>query len=248
MSEIVLKGFPTEIGNEIELPDMAELLAYPSFFDVSADDFYKYGTEFQKYLLDKTPLKNDKKTVSVLCQVKYLSKDTRSCTPVRAGWGGHYEWHIDNEADNSHIYTVPRDRVHLMTSQTTSMTEFLADEVSIPLPLDTPYTEFKEYLHDFPYLLKGKPMPANRIVTFDNHMHRATPSQRIEFKFMFRVVETDRERQPEPYSFEAQAKSLVYDGNRGDFIDNIERQKGKVVIYLPSLSPDVMYKPKNESK
>lgn len=102
--EVILKGFPTEISEHIELPTIAELLLYPMFFDVDIEDVYKYGTDFHRYLIDKTPLRNNKRHISVLSEVRFMGPNLRSCTknipdPVR-------EWHIDCEEneDGRHIY------------------------------------------------------------------------------------------------------------------------------------------------
>lgn len=59
--QVVLKGFPTEISDKIELPYNAELLTYPQFLDCPAEEVWKYGTDFQKKLLSMAPLRNNKK-------------------------------------------------------------------------------------------------------------------------------------------------------------------------------------------
>lgn len=232
-----LKGFPTQVGPEIELPDMAELLTYPFFFDTSLEDAYKYGSDFQKKLLDSIPNlgKNGKRNISVLSQVRVLAPNYRSCTGPSLDYAS--EWHIDSEEDEdgTKVWSEPTDIVHILTNQTTSMTEFFEDEIEVPgFNGSEDYAEFQnEFVRIYETLnVKPKAMPANRIVTFMNHMHRATNPTRYEFKYMFRVVETDRMREPSPYNPDVNASTII--GLNREETTNIIRQGNKVTIYVPS--------------
>lgn len=239
--QVVLKGFPTEISDKIELPDIAELLLYPMFFDTDIEDVYKYGTDFHRYLIDKTPLRNTKRHISVLSEVRFIGPYLRSCT----GNNGdpNREWHIDCEEneDGRHIYHEERDIVHLLTNEVTSMTEFNENEIIVPISPNRPYDEFITYIYDNINTLgiKPKKMPANRIVTFTNHLHRATNPERPEFKFMFRIVETDRLRPPSRYEKEHMVKVK---GIGGVDIDNIYINGSHITIYVPQSIQDLQEK------
>ena len=240
----VLKGFPTEVSEYIDLPDIGELILYPSFFDIRIEDAYKYGTEFQKYLFDKVPLRHDKKHISVLWQVRLLTPRTRSCTGVPKNGDSSREWHIDCEEEKEHIYARETDRVHLLTNKVTSPTEFLEEEVVVDKSPSTPYAEFIEYFHNniHKFNVKPKAMEHNRIVTFTNHMHRATASKRPEFKFMMRLVETDREREPAEYHPKLHNQVDVFDADREGYVTHLVREPGKITIYLPSINSDMLWK------
>lgn len=249
-----LKGFPTEISDYIEIPDMAELLTYPIFFDTPIEEVYKYGSDFQKKLLDMTPLRKTKKIITVLSEVKFLDNRYRSCT----GFNDQFienpdkEWHIDSEEDA--LKRMPRyyeetDVVHLFTSKATSMTEFNENEIYIDFDHNQKtLEEFYSYLQNNIKTLgiKGKLMPSNRIVTFTNHLHRATPSSRIEFKYMFRVVETDRPRLPSNPVYDRDFKSTIIDGNN-ERILNVEQDETAIHIYLPNtIKNSKQYLPKTK--
>lgn len=229
----ILKGFPTEISDYIELPDIAELLTYPMFFDADIDFVYKYGSDFQRKLIDMAPLRNTKKVISVLSEVLYLEPGFRTCTGVPDD--PFKEWHIDCEENENvngkHIYHEERDIVHLLTNECTSMTEFNKNEIVLNWDYDRPYSEFRQFLIDNRDKINIIPqkMPHNRIVTFTNHLHRATNPKVPEFKYMFRIVETDRDRKP----VNRVNNSVKITGKNGEIL-NIERQKGKIIIYFPS--------------
>jgi hypothetical protein len=236
---IKLKGFPTQISEEIPIPDMAELLTYPFFFDTDIEDAYRYGTDFQKKLLDSIPNlgESGKKTISVLSEVRFLGPKYRSCT---GSFDDHdIEWHIDCEEneDGSHIFTEERDIVHLYTNQTSSMTEFLEEELIVPNSQETmDYARFHQFfvesIRSGSISPKTKPMPANKIVTFTNHMHRASDPKQYEFKYMFRVVETNRMRPPSRYNPEVNASRVTNPDN--NVVTNIIRNNDVITIYIPT--------------
>jgi hypothetical protein len=200
----LLKGFPKEVSEYIELPDFAELLSYPMFFDNDIEDVFKYGSDFQKKLIDMTPIRGDKKRISVLCQIKFIDSEYTSCS------GNSYEllknnnhaWHIDYEdRDGVYIYGEETDRVHLLTSHNTCMTEFNSKDIILDWDPNRDYNEFHNYLinnYDSIGIVPQK-MPSNKIVTFTNHLHRPTLPKKRELRFMYRVVETDRKRPVNKY-------------------------------------------------
>lgn len=244
MKKTILKGFPTEISEYIEMPDMAELLTYPIFYDTSLEDAYKYGSEFQRKLIDMTPLRKTKKNISVLSQVRLLDSSYRSCTG-NSTKDEHAEWHIDCEEheDGEHIYHEDRDIVHLFTNECSSMTEFNLNEMEIEWDYNLPYKEFLHHLYNNreKFNLKYDKMPSNRIVTFTNHLHRAVDPKKIEFKFMFRIVETNRSRKTSPYMSDNTTHIIEY-GNKK--IDNISQTSDRITIHIPKTILDSgKYKP-----
>jgi len=242
---VILKGFPTKISEEIELPDIAELMIYPSFHNHDIEDVYKYGTDFQKYLIEKIDLSNTKKQVYVTSQVTLLTPTVRSFIPADGIVLGA-EWRIGYEGEGQYVYNEERDIVHLLTNNVTSHTQFLEEDVIVNISPDTEYSEFINYVHDNFEKLNIKPKNAepNKIITFTNHMHREAPPLRPEFKFMFKVVETDRERTARLYSPATDVCNpvTVFNLEKQQIMKNMVRESGKITIHLPSITPDTLWK------
>jgi len=245
MSKFKVKGFPSEISDYIELPNMAELLMYNQFFDISAEAVMKYGSDFHRHLLNRTPLRNDKKHVSVMSQIRIMLPSMRSCT--RCDDDPNNEWHIDCELSEknlkNHVYHRPTDRIHLLSNEVTCPTEFLEKDIEVDFDHDQPYSDFikwfkKEKIH----LLSPKSMPSNKIVTFDSNLHRATNPKQIEFRYMFRVVETDRERPPDHEMNEFQNAVKAFNGSRNSYFEHLRREKGRITINFPAVTGDVFKK------
>jgi hypothetical protein len=220
--KVHLPGFPTEVSEPIELPDIGELLMYPAFQAIHADDFMKHATDFQRYLLGKTPLRNDRKYVLIRSGVWLLEPNTRSHVS-NAG-----TWHIDGIADDSH--TRPDERVFILSSPCSAVTEFNLN----PLEIDSDPAEtrknFANRIAREPdkYGVIPRKIEACRIYTFENHLHRAVDPQRVEFRYFLRVRETD-----EGASTVKPIKELhihnVGEANRV----NIEYHANKLSIYYP---------------
>lgn len=247
---ITLSRIPDEIGPYIELPDMAELLCQPVFFDIPLEEAYKYATPLQKKIFDSAPLRGDRKYTTVLSEVKMLSPELRCCTGFSKTYqhDPHAEWHIDSIevgfGGDMKDQFVETDIVHLFSSQVSGMTEFLKQPIEIEeLNTDSRYEE----LHP---LLLGKyrdeiipeKMPANQMVTFTNHLHRATPQTGVEFRYMVRIVETDRERPPSHKFYNPNYITTVMDKN--EKLYNIGQERDKIVLYLPkSIQNSPAYRP-----
>lgn len=232
-----VKGFPTQVSEEVKLPDMAELLMSPNFYDISIDEFYKYASPWQKDLMSMVKLSGTKKYVTVMSQVRVLTPDTRCCTHFNenALYDSFKEWHIDceEEFDESmkRIYE-ENDIVHLLSTDCTGMTEFNVNEFEVELDPSNPAGSFYDYIDNNRHLVQGKTIPANRIITFTNHLHRAIKPKRVEFRYMLRVVETDRKRPPSNKFYHPGFKTTVIDAN-GDYIPNIEQTDEAVKVYVP---------------
>lgn len=252
---ITLQGFPTKISDEIELPDMAELLMYPYFFDTELEDAYKYSTPFQRKLIDMCSIDSSKKHYSLLSQVRVLLPKYRSCT----GGGGDYqihdsEWHIDNEEneDGPYIFHEEKDIVTLLTNKTSAMTQFNKNKIEINLEPEifNGFNEFsgflqKNFQNGNPLKIEAQDMPANKLVTFTNHLHRATDPSQIEFRYMFRLVQTNRERPPVKYNPHHNISNIL---NQSQPFLNIDRSESSVKIFLPSGFKDGFKKYEEDKK
>jgi hypothetical protein len=229
---VTIKGFPTEISEHIELPDIAELLCYPFFFDNHIEDVMSHGSAFQKYLIDKTPLRNDKRYVSCRFEVKFIYPRARSVTGYgRPDKDGEvFEWHIDSDEDQN-LYAEDNDRVHLLTSANSCMTDFNRDQFTIDFDGTKSYGEFDNYLrNNCKDLIVPQTIEPNRIVTFTNHLHRAKESSEFELRFVFRLVETNRNREPVYPTSITMAESKIFDISSRSWLNTI--QKNNDIIRL----------------
>lgn len=225
--ELKLKGFPNEISDYIETPDMAELLLYPNFYGNTLEDIRKHGTEFQKKMVDKIPLKNTKKNIFVETNVRFLIPGSRAVTMSNKDTGG---WHSDSQLDLN-LYHKETDITHLFLTKSSSMTEFLKEDKIVNFNVNRDAQDYFTFVYsNWNNLgLESKPAPSNRFVTFTNHLHRAQPVQKIEFRYMFRVVESDGDLGLMPNQFSNH--TFAYDQNN-NWVPNITREKEKIVIYI----------------
>lgn len=212
---IILKGHPTQMSEEIELPDMGELMMYPYFVDTDLDSAYKHATWFQRKLIDMVKIDDSKKRYSLRSHVQIMVPNYRACT----GGGGagskeNDEWHIDNEETENRpgsILHEDRDIVTLLTNKTSAMTIFNKNEIKINLePHEVDLMSFIQanFRAGNPLGIEGWEMPANRLVTFTNHLHKPSIINKIEMRYMFRLVQTNRER-----------PSGIYDPSRRDGVE-----------------------------
>lgn len=229
---ITVKGFPTQVGKYIELPDMAELLVYPYFVDNYIDDVYRKSPSFLKYLLDQVPLKGNKKYISVRSEVKFIHPQSRSCTNHYSAPTGHalhdFEWHIDSDI-SLELYNEETDIVHLLSSDVECLSDFNKNEFTLDLDPATPYQDFIEILgrecRDKIIPQKAEP---NRIITFTNHLHRAKPSTQHELRYMLRVVESDRDREPSHPTETSMSQSTVFDTETRTWTPTIRKHGSQV--------------------
>jgi hypothetical protein len=183
MENLNIKGFPEEIGQFIDLPDIAELLLMPMFDNISAEDLRKHGTEFQKFLLDKVPLRNTTKYVAIKSFVQFLYPGIGACD-IKIDPKFQDEWHIDFDIMPN------RDFVwHILTSECTSRTEFNINPSNIVVD---DLRDARRILNEKQDQLNlvGKKIDSNKFCTFNTHVHRPTPPKKPEFRFFFRVQET----------------------------------------------------------
>jgi hypothetical protein len=210
--KVYIPGFPTEVSEPIELPDIGELLMYPAFHGISGDDFLKHATEFQRYLFNKIPLKNDKKNVIVRSGVWLLKPRTRSHVSNTG------DWHFDSDP-----------RVFILSSPCSALTEFNLNPLVIQSSSDETRLALGNRISRSPkkFGVVGRQIDPGRIYTFEEHLHRAVDPKRIEFRFFFRVKETD-----EPPVLTVPVTQLYLHSVDGPERPHIEYSPGKVSIYF----------------
>jgi hypothetical protein len=171
-----IPGFPTEISEPIELPDIGELLMYPAFQGIDADNFQKHATDFQRYLFSKVPLRNDRQYVTVRSGVWLLEPGTRSHTNYTG------DWHFDSDP-----------RVFILSSACSALTEFNLNPLRIESIPGESTVAFVNRIGRSPeaFGIMGRKIEPGRIYTFESHLHRAVDPKRIEFRFFIRIKETD---------------------------------------------------------
>lgn len=215
MVKYVSTGFPKVVSPKIELPSIEELLLMPFLNNVKIEDAYKYGCEFQKEVLDKTQFFG-KNHIYVQWMI---TLQTPEISPVINQYALDKEWHVDGRdtyEENDFVF-------HLMVNETTSMTDFNTAEFE----LDLPSNQTSELISRINMegtkensLLVPQTIEPNRIYRFNNnHIHRAKRVTKPEFRFFYRVAETDErmpDDSPDYYS------SFVFHGDRSP-ISNVKQ-------------------------
>lgn len=215
--------FPTEVSSICELPDIGELLMYPHFHGISAERYRRYASDFQKKLLDCVPIEHARKNVLIRSGVWLLRPGVRSHV---ANTG---DWHIDGVTDNDHIY--PRERVHILSSPCTCLTEFNVFPLEIESSENETRRQFTARLRRNAGTLGvvGRSIEPCRIYTFENHLHRAVEPQRIEFRFFLRIRETDEP----PFTTEPLKTVMLSDLVQNAQIGHIAYGDGALTICYP---------------
>jgi hypothetical protein len=197
-------GFP-KLSGYVDLPDIAEILQYPFMLNKDIEDVYKYGGEFARYMLSKTPLKYNKLHTIVTSQVQYL---TPEFTSVRSEITPHNDWHVDGNGfqDDAVVY------VHLLQNQTCCNTEFNTHSITIPeLDISTNQSEFNTYINTHDIGIQASMLPGNHIATMTAlNIHRAVMPTKPVLRYMWRVTETDKDMNTKPYDPNASRMSYVY--------------------------------------
>jgi hypothetical protein len=232
---IVLPGFPAA-GNRIESPDVAELLLYPNFIVAEADTVWKFGSDFQRELLSKCNLKHNRKHVTVYSGVHVVSKQMRPITTVGLNAERGREWHIDGLDNQSYDHFYPEETVHLYLSHASLPTEFQ----KYPLEITDPKL-LAMNRYDFCYWLNtdegiahidAAPIENERIYEFSNHIHRALVPDRPQFRYTFRVRETDRADIPS-VKFQVNKQNRYWDAETRDWKSTITHTNDGVLIHYP---------------
>jgi hypothetical protein len=221
MPTIKLKGFPDQISEYIELPDIAELMCVPMCQMGDIDYIYKQGGELYRYLIDHTPISTDKKYINIWGTLSLLKpgKDL-----IKYG----SRWHSDGSA----LPGPDGDRFHLMVSPCTSRTQFNLNPLEYESPDGLIDIEFDKYLdaHASEIGIIPKQIESNQIVTFTSeHVHRAISPLNPEFRFVFRVCESnDLKPIDNDHAFISHSSSYFGPGKSAK---NIERFKDGILIH-----------------
>jgi hypothetical protein len=221
-----LEGFPTQVGEKLNLPNIGSLQLQPMFMAASANDVYKHGGEILRNLLNSTPLKNNKKHVVVTTYTQFLVPGFRAVLNKN---GFEDEWHVD--ASISPLTST--DTIHLLTSECSALTEFNKESVILDVEENINTVEFANYLTSNSTSLNIVPqkMEPNRFITFGRHAHRATNPKEHELRFFFRVAESDHF---EPRTID---KSRMRNSNifkDGKIFINVEHTKEGIFIHNPN--------------
>lgn len=189
---INFNGYPNEVGDYIELPDIGELIMMPFFMNASIDDIRKHGTEFQRQLIDLTPFKNRNEYITGTFQVQFL---TPSVIPARNIIGDYAtDWHIDGVPfEEEEIFS------HLLLNNVNARTEFNSKEFKIDFNDDIikqndirdAWLKLNNYLNfNAENLLKPQKIEANKIISFSKRdVHRAVKVENYQFRFVWRALE-----------------------------------------------------------
>ncbi len=164
------EGFDTlGIGEQLELPKLAEIIRSPMFTRVSADDLYKHGGEFNRYLLSKVPISHEYNNICVTVDLKCLTPSTVAMRTT--------DWHCDGSGGCP--YFSFDEKFHILIGYTDLVTEFLAEPAYLDVESsvrDLDHYNFRRYVEENKYRIgnfKPKPIPQNTFVTFNSkHLHR----------------------------------------------------------------------------
>jgi hypothetical protein len=231
-------GFPDEISVEVELPDFAELLAYPMFLRASPDTVRSHGSAWQRRLLDLTPFRHDTPHQTVSTGVHIQSPGYRTLVgPSGAHDRPHMGWHIDGPGDDDHL--TGRERVFLLESPCTSLTQF--NESPVAVDLDREVVEDRSALtryliqHAAALGIRGRAIPPARIVTFTTHLHRPVVPRRLEFRFFWRARESHLDA---PYAASESIRTQINAWSMADrgYVRQMERQERGLTIFFPDVS------------
>ncbi len=226
MHKTTLLGFDSlNIGPELEMPNLAELLSMPTFVRAEIDDVYRYGGENLRKIIDKAPLTHSKKYYSVRVQMQYIKP---GFCPVNTT-----EWHVDG-------HDVPvmhsGDITHLLVGDSSNlMTEFLESPVEVEEEFDITQMRHLELMGYFESIqhkkgFKPKKIEPNRFVTMTcRHVHRVRTVEKPEFRFFFEIRESDYHK-PEPLGTSRRWEQFVFKGNRGEKCACLEHSKQWGVI------------------
>jgi hypothetical protein len=229
MTTIKLSPFPTEIGQEINTPNIGYLLTMPMFDMCPIDDFMKRASNFQKTLVKLAPLRNDRENILITSKVQFLFPNY---SPTQNKHGNTFEWHMDGSGSiydrfiNEHM-----DVFHLFISECNSRTEFNTNELVIDISDCTNIHDFNKSINNKDYNFNGKKIEPNRFVTFSNHVHRPTNPEGYEFRFFFSIIESNFMK-PVEHDKRFPKENVIFKGS--DELLNIEqRDNGEIHITVP---------------
>ncbi|RPK20054.1 hypothetical protein [Paenibacillus xylanexedens] len=215
-----INGFP-KLTDYIELPDLPELLRSPIMVQISAEDAWKHGGELVRRLLGVTPLKNDKKYISVTSQIQYLTPEFSS---VRSEVKPAGDWHVDASGLNSD------DTNYLLLNGTDCNTEFNSNPLIIEqFTPETSQSEFVRFINHNDIGIQAQMLEGNRIATFGcRDIHRAVNAKRPTLRFMWRVSESNSLK---PVAVSKDSFGISHVFKYKTMFPNIEQVNDGVIIY-----------------
>jgi hypothetical protein len=175
---MILKAINTCLfGEQIESsPDLPR----DSFKYSDINFVRKNTTDYVRHILDKVNVQGKHKNVLVDIKVHTLKQGQIPALPI---------WHLDN---TNHPDNPAREEVnHLFLMGDFCLTEFLKTEIEVD---GIDFDSKKRYNWDTMVPERGVAIPANTIVTYGRHLHRAVPSLSDGIRLLIRVTETDTVR------------------------------------------------------
>lgn len=210
----------------------------PFFYSVSIDDFYKYGNDFQRYLVDNTPVVGKGK-VGVVFNVQLLYPGLAA---LQRRNQFAREWHMDYDTTKSEEDSVKFTHL-LQSGDSECFTEFNTNECEITLDDEflSRHTNNKDDLiqtHHFNMYLNEnehkiplvpKQIEANKIYTFNSHVHRIVLPTKPQFRFIYRVWEGYKDEHFNSiYNGGMRYESIV--GKDDKVTSNIIVEKDKIIL------------------
>lgn len=220
-------GFPAGVGQWVAFPGLAELLFMPFFRRADADVFLRQAAPFQRALFELAPREGGYRYTYVDSSIQLLHPAV-TALGTRSGHG-IMEWHVDG-------FSAAGDRpsvFHAICSACTAVTEFNAEPLTIEAPAEASIGWLNEHFsqHAQDLGLSPRKMPAQRFVTWTTHVHRSTQATEREFRFFFRITESDL-MPPIEDSKARSAVSVVHGLDEGWPVHtSIEHRDGKVVLH-----------------
>lgn len=205
---LTLKGYNDVKKSEfIELPNIFDLLHFPFCGVADFEDLYRFGNEDLRSIMNKIPLKNNNKYVTVNMTTQLL---TPNVTPAPRG-----NWHFDTNSFKSSEETT----IHLLMSESTALTDFMEEDLTLDqFNESSDVCDVEIFLNQNLHLIKPKTAESNKILTFNggSHFHSANKAKRDELRFMIRVMESNTV-QPVSMAEAITQMSFVYDDGISDY-------------------------------
>ena len=219
-------GFPQYIGEEaFEFPDPMEMLREPILGFAPADWVRTNGSEFQRFILDRAPLRHDTKYVLMSTQLR-VTRPGLLVNPIEFPDLGstRNEWHVDFVHDNV-------GRVHAVAN--VFGTEFNEKPIALEIPDDSKlsYRWFcaQAARNEETWGLRGRLAPHRRFVTFDRHIHRAPVPDRTTLRYFLRIAEVNEMMNPSDHY--VAPGSVIFRGRVP--VTSIEQSPQSVTIHFP---------------
>jgi hypothetical protein len=223
------KRFPERITDNIELPDMAELLTVPFVNCLTPEELYELGDKTLIRLYESCNLIGGYEYVYIDCYTQLLHPD-RTAINVRTTGDYLHEWHIDGVHK---IWDEKPSTFHILCSECVAKTMFNVNPVTVDLDETKSVfdliTTFNENIDEWG--VEGKKMPSNSFVTFDTHLHNSTQPLSKEFRFFMRVIETDIKYENAKKVLNS-SKITYLDGKRPVKVDSISKNGNVVKINI----------------